>query len=145
MTKSAVPEGYHTLTPYFFVKDPEVFLAFLKAAFDGEVTECMRGEDGQVQHAEVRVGDSMLMLSPAKGEYPPMPASVYMYVADADTTYQRALDAGGVSLMEPADMFYGDRNAGVRDPLGNLWWMATRKENVPSDELARRAKTHMKH
>jgi len=68
-----------------------------------------------------------------------MPTVLYLYVDDTDATYQRALEAGATSLMEPADQFYGDRNAGVEDPTGNHWWIATHKEDVPPAELARRA------
>ena len=72
-----------------------------------------------------------------------MPASLYLYVDDTDATYGRALQAGGSSVMEPADQYYGDRNAGVRDSQGNVWWIATHIEDVPPEELARRAQEHM--
>jgi len=90
-------------------------------------------------HAEVMVGDSPIMLGEPMGQFQPMPASIYVYVPDTDACYQRAIKAGAASLMEPADQFYGDRNAGVRDPAGNVWWIGTHIEDVAPEEIARRA------
>ena len=87
---------------------------------------------------DARIYDSVVMISQARGEWKAMPACFYVYVKDTDAVYRSALRAGGVSLQEPADMFYGDRNAGVKDPLGNHWWLATHLEDVPPEELARR-------
>ena len=75
----------------------------------------------------------------ASGEWKPMPSTLYLYVPDADATYQRALEAGATSVQEPEDQFYGDRHGGVKDPSGNLWWVATHIEDVSSEEIARRA------
>jgi uncharacterized glyoxalase superfamily protein PhnB len=86
----------------------------------------------------------MVMMGEPGPEHPPMPAMLYLYVEDVDAVYRRALGAGAVSLMEPADMFYGDRNAGVKDQCGNQWWIATHKEDVSPEELARRAEQAMK-
>jgi PhnB protein len=94
-------------------------------------------------HAEVRIGDSILMMGEASEEFPPMPGSFYVYVEDTDAAYQRALDAGAETLMEPADQFYGDRNAGVWDSCGNSWWIATHIEDVPEEEIGRRARERM--
>jgi PhnB protein len=79
------------------------------------------------------------MLADASSTWKPMPGAIYVYVSDTDTTYQRALQAGGTSLMEPADQFHGDRMAGVQDPFGNVWWIATHNEDVLPDELQKRA------
>ena len=84
------------------------------------------------------------MLGEAGGQWQPMPASLYMYVTDTDAVYKSALRAGGTSVMEPANQFYGDRNAGVKDPCGNQWWIATRIENLSHQELERRAAAAMK-
>ena len=137
MTVKPIPDGYHTLTPYLFVEDVAGFLDFLGRAFGAEVTECLKTEEGAITHAEARIGDSMIMMSPGKGDFQPMPASFYLYVEDTDATYHSALEAGSVSVMEPADQFYGDRNAGVKDPAGNDWWIATHQEDLTSEELAR--------
>jgi uncharacterized glyoxalase superfamily protein PhnB len=100
--------------------------------------------DGTIMHAEVRIGDSPVMMGEARGEHKPMPGSIYLYVDDTDATYRRALQAGATSLMEPADQFYGDRSASVVDPVGNHWFIATHIEDVPPEELARRAEVFMK-
>lgn len=134
-----IPEGYHTVTPYLVVADVAAEIAFLAAAFGAREKHRMPGPDGSVMHAEVMIGDSPVMLGQARDEYPPRPATTYLYVEDVDATYRRALEAGATSLMEPADQFYGDRNGGVEDPQGNQWWIATHVEDVPPDELERRA------
>ncbi|HJV49485.1 MAG TPA: VOC family protein [Geothrix sp.] len=133
-----VPAGYHTVTPYLVVADGEGLMAFLRAAFGAvEVSRAVR-PDGSIANAEVRLGDSMVMVAQAKDPWVPMPAGFYLYVPDTDATYQAALAAGGVSLLEPADQFYGDRNAGVQDPWGNNWWIATHIEDVDEAEVQRR-------
>jgi PhnB protein len=96
----------------------------------------------KIGHAEMRVGDTIVMLadaSTAEGVSGPMPATVVAYVEDCDKVYQRALEAGATSLREPSDMFYGDRSAGVVDPFGNRWWFHTHVEDVSPEEAARRA------
>jgi len=140
----AVPEGYHTVTPYLVVEGVPRLIDFLKAAFDAVEIERVPGPDGKISHAEVRIGDSVVMMGEASGEWKPMPTMIYLYVSDADASYKRALDAGATSLMEPMDQFYGDRNGGVKDPCGNQWWVATRKENVSPEELRRRAEARAK-
>ncbi len=95
-------------------------------------------------HAQVKIGDSFVMMGEPMGEFQPMPASIYLYVEDTDATYQRALEAGATSIMEPADQFYGDRNAGVKDPFGNLWWIGTHIEDVSPEEIEKRAKAAMR-
>lgn len=135
-----VPEGYRTVTPYLAVVGAERLLDFLKRAFAAEETERVVRQDGTIGHAEVRVGDSVIMLTEVAGDLlKPTVSSLYMYVEDTDATYQRALDAGATSVMAPVDSYHGDRNAGVEDPFGNQWWIATRFEEVPADELQRRA------
>lgn len=140
MPVRAIPEGYHSITPYLTVTGAERLLDFLKKAFDAKETQPpMRRPDGSIGHAEVIIGDSKVMLAEAREPWKPMQSALYLYVPDADAVYRRALGSGGTSLMEPATMFYGDRNAGVTDPVGNFWWIATHVEDVPPDELERRA------
>ncbi len=135
------PDGYHTITPYLVVPGVAQLLEFLKQTFDAQVTECMTSPDGRVMHAEARIGDSVVMMSePRDGQ--PMTATLYLYVEDCDAVYQRALAAGAESVSPPADQFYGDRHAGVKDAFGNQWWMATRVEDVPLDEMKRRAEAY---
>lgn len=144
MAVKPIPDGYHTLTPYLTVRGVAKLIDFLKQAFDAQEVERMAQPDGTVRHAEVRIGDSIVMLGEAGGQWQPMPASLYMYVTDTDAVYKSALRAGGTSVMEPANQFYGDRNAGVKDPCGNQWWIATRIENLSHQELERRAAAAMK-
>ena len=144
MTVKPVPEGYHTLTPYLVVDDVERVIDFLKAAFDAVEKERIAGKDGRVGHAELLIGDSHVMLGGAQPQWPARSCMIYVYVPDTDATYARALAAGGTSVQEPADMFYGDRNAGVNDPAGNSWWIATHQEDLAPEELARRAEEHMR-
>jgi uncharacterized glyoxalase superfamily protein PhnB len=140
MAVKAIPDGYHAITPYLVVPGVAKLLDFLKEAFGAEETHPrMTRPDGTVMHAEVRIGDSRVMLGEASDRFPAMPGSLYLYVPDTDALYRRALAAGATSLMEPADQFYGDRNAGVKDPSGNAWWIATHKEDVSHEELVRRA------
>jgi PhnB protein len=144
MAVKPVPDGYHAVTPFLVVRGAAAFLEFLRKAFDAKVTECHRAEDGTVMHAEARIGDSMVMVGEEQPKSAATRSSLYLYVPDADSVYRSAVAAGAVSVMEPADQFYGDRNAGVTDAFGNQWWIATRVENVPPDEMARRAAEHAK-
>jgi PhnB protein len=133
-----VPPGYTTVTPYLVVPDGEGLLTFLSKAFGAEERGRTVRPDGSIANAEVRVGDARLMLAQAREPWKPMPAGFYLYVPDTDAVYRAALAAGGTSLMEPADQFYGDRNAGVQDPWGNNWWIATHIEDVDEAEIQRR-------
>lgn len=137
MTVKPIPEGFHSVTPYLLVEDGAKLIAFLEQAFGAEQFERMENPDGTVRHAQVKIGDSFVMLGAPLGD--PMPASLYLYVPDCDATYERALAAGATTLMEPEDQFYGDRGAGVTDPCGNLWWIGTHIEDVSHEELERRA------
>ncbi|HND19523.1 MAG TPA: VOC family protein [Acidobacteriota bacterium] len=139
-----IPDGYHTVTPYLVVENAEKLLEFLTSAFDARVTFASRHSDGAVGHAEVKIGDSMIMIGQAGPQSQPMPSMLYLYVPDTDAVYAQALKAGGVSIMEPANQFYGDRNAGVKDHFGNQWWIATHVEDVSPEELEHRAKAHGK-
>ncbi|HYC76140.1 MAG TPA: VOC family protein [Planctomycetota bacterium] len=139
MTVKPVPDGYRTLTPCLVVDGVARFLDFLQKAFDAVVVERVDGDGGKVRHAEVRIGDSMLMMGDAMPQWPAAPGSLYMYVPDCDAVFRRAVDAGATVLVPPTNHFYGDRNGGVKDPFGNTWWIATHVEDVPKDELLRRA------
>ena len=131
------PEGYHTVTPYLVVEDVERLITFLKEAFDAEESERVPSPDGTTRHAEVRIGDSVVMMGTARGK-PSMPGMLYVYTEDIDTAYSRALKAGGESIAQPENQFYGDRSAGVKDSQGNIWYIATRVENLSEDELRER-------
>jgi len=143
MASKPLPYGLQTVTPYLIVKNAQALLDFVTKVFDAKQRELFQDPDGRIGHAEVTLGDSVIMLSDKPPHLDAMPASLYVYVDDTDARYKRALGAGAVSVMEPADQFYGDRNAGVIDPTGNLWWIATHVEDVSQEELARRAKAKM--
>jgi PhnB protein len=137
MAVKPIPEGYHTVTPFVSVKGAAKLIDFLKQAFGAQEIMRMPGPNGQVIHAELTIGNSRLMVDdPRQGE--PTRSSFYLYVDDADATYQRALKAGAASVREPTDEFYGDRAAIVRDAFGNTWSVATHKEDVSPQEMSRR-------
>ncbi|MBI5849666.1 MAG: VOC family protein [Planctomycetes bacterium] len=138
MTARPVPQGFHTVTPYLLVTSARRMLDFAKRAFDAAELECHAAPDGTVMHALARIGNSMVMIGTARDRWPAMPAMLYLYVPDCDAWYRRGLSAGGTSIQPPADQFYGDRVAALSDPLGNQWWIATRKEDLAPDEIARR-------
>jgi PhnB protein len=145
MSVRPIPEGFHTITPYLAVTGVDKLLEFLKAAFGAEESHPpMRRPDGTIMHAQVRIGDSRVMLGEPRPPWGAMPASMYVYVADCDATFRRAIQAGGVSIAEPITQFYGDRHGGVKDPSGNLWWIATHVEDVSSEELERRSQAALK-
>jgi uncharacterized glyoxalase superfamily protein PhnB len=144
MPVKPIPDGYRTVTPYLVVPGVARLIEFLKQSFDAEEIHRFPGPGGRVMHAEVRIGDSIVMMGEPSGEVQPIPAMLHLYVPDADAAYHRALKAGATSVREPADQFYGDRSAGVRDPCGNQWWVATHIEDVSPEEMQRRSAAQMK-
>ena len=139
MTVQPIPEGYHTVTPYLIVSGVPQLIDFVKEAFGAEELVRMAQGDGTIGHAEVKIGTSRVMMGEASGNFKPMPAMLHLYVEDTDAVYQSALQAGATSIMEPADQFYGDRMGAVQDAFGNQWWIATHVEDVPPEEIAKRA------
>jgi PhnB protein len=140
-----IPEDYHTVTPYLVVEGADKLIDFMKQAFGAKETERMSMPDGSIGHAEVRIGDSVIMMGDARENmWKAMPTSIYLYVEDCDAVYKRALEAGATTLMEPKDQFYGDRSGGVRDPVGNYWFIATHKEDLTKQELDKRAQDYIK-
>lgn len=125
-----IPEGFHTVTPYFIVEDAEVFIDFLVDALGG--TEVGRTEmEGKIANAQVRIGDSTVMLGESHENAPPTRGSYYVYVENADASMKQALAAGGELIMNATDMSYGDRQGGVIDPCGNTWWISQRLVDGP--------------
>ena len=125
MAVKPIPEGFRTVTPYLLVADAARLIEFLKQAFDAKEIHRSAMPDGTVMHAQVQIGDSMVMMGEARDEWKPMPSMLYLYVEDVDALYQRVLQAGGTSVQEVTDAPYGDRVGGVQDPTGNQWWIAT--------------------
>ncbi len=144
MAVKPIPEGYHTVTPYMTVPDLLRMLDFAKAAFGAHVYEAIADDTGTVRHAEMQIGDSRVMVGQARAEHPANQSRLYLYVENTDEVYARAIAAGAKSIMEPSDQFYGDRNAGIEDPQGNQWWIATHVEDVSPAEMERRAREQFK-
>src|SRR5262245_16638572 len=120
-----IAEGLHTVTLYLHPIGAERLMGFLESAFGSVEVGRHQDPDGMILHAKMRIGDSVIELGESRGPSTPMPTAVYLYVEDVDELYERALQAGGVSVLPPADQPYGDRNAWVKDPFGNIWYLAT--------------------
>jgi PhnB protein len=138
MAVNPIPEGYHTVTPYLVVEGAAGLLDFLKQAFDAKEVFRMAGPNGTVAHAEVKIGNSMIMVGDAGAEHPATPGVICLYVENVDEVYQRAVAAGATSIKEVANQFYGDRSGGVKDPSGMQWWISTHIEDVAPEEMERR-------
>ena len=148
MSVKPIPEGYHSITPYLIIKGAGEAIDFYKKAFGA--TELFRfpAPDGKVGHAEIKIGDSPIMLA---DEYPDMgykgpqslggsPVSLMIYVEDVDSVFNRAVDAGATVKEAVTDKFYGDRIGSLVDPFGHVWHVSTHKEDVSMEEMERRAK-----
>jgi uncharacterized glyoxalase superfamily protein PhnB len=152
MSVQPIPKGYHTLTPYLTVRDAVRAIQFYKDAFGAEEIGVMKGPDGKVMHAEVRIGDSLVMLadeSPQFGALSPLSIGgsgmgLHVYVEDVDSAFDRAIKAGGTVEMPVTDMFWGDRYGKLTDPFGHKWSIATRKRNMTSEEIEEGQKEFMK-
>lgn len=130
MKVKPVPEGYHTVTPYLAIHGAAKVIEFLKQAFDAIEIERHSMPDGTIMNAEVKIGDSMVMVGEKPKDQQGFPAMLYLYVEDVDTVFKKAVKAGAKVVREVADQSYGDRSGGVEDSAGNQWWIATRKENL---------------
>ena len=151
MAVKPIPEGYHTVTPYLAVDDAARAIEYYKKAFGAKERVRMHAPDGKIGHAELEIGDALVMLSdpfpqcaagPSK-ELGGTSVSVYMYVEDVDATVKQAVDAGATVTMEVEDQFWGDRFGTVSDPFGHVWSIATHVEDVPPEEMGERAKAAM--
>jgi uncharacterized glyoxalase superfamily protein PhnB len=127
-----IPPGFTTVFPYIFAKNAAAYLAFLEAGLGGEISAVIKSADGAVRNAQVRFSDTTIMISE---ETPPslsgMRSTFYLYVENADTAMSRALAAGGVVQSPVNDQVYGERQGGVRDPVGNIWWLSQRQAPGP--------------
>lgn len=151
MAVKPIPEGYHSVTPYLIVDDAARALDFYKNAFGAVETMRLPAPGGRIGHAEMKIGDSTVMLA---DEYPAMgarsaktiggsPISLMIYVPDVDKLVAQAIGAGGTLVRPLANQFYGDRTGGIDDPFGIHWYLATHVEDVPPEELKRRAEKAM--
>jgi PhnB protein len=133
-----IPKGYHTVTASLIQEDANRTIEFCKKAFGAKLRMKMQAPGGKIAHAEIELGDSVVMLTDSMQE-PAQPAQLFLYVEDVDRTYAKALKAGATSVMPPQDMFWGDRFARVSDPSGNGWGIATHIEDVDAREMKKRA------
>lgn len=143
-----IPDGYHTATPYLIVQGAAQALDYYKRAFGAIETMRLPGpSEGTVGHAEIRIGDSMLMIAdefPEMGARGPMalggsPISIVLYVEDVDAVFRQAIAAGGTEVRAVKDQFYGDRSGAVTDPFGHTWYISTHKEDLSIEEIRKRA------
>jgi PhnB protein len=145
-TVKAIPAGHRTVTPYLAIKNAAKALEFYKKAFGATETYKLMMPDGRLGHAEIRLGDSMIMLSDEFPEYGGKapdtlggsPVSIHLYVEDVDAFFKKALAAGAKERKPVMDQFYGDRSGQLEDPFGHLWWVATHKEDIAQEELQNR-------
>ncbi len=141
MSVKQIPDGFHALTPYLVAQDAAAAIEFYKQAFGATETMCLPGPDGKVMHAELRVGDSPFMLGEACPEMgapapkEPCPMTLYLYVADCDATFARAIAAGAKEERPLTDMFYGDRCGSLLDPFGYRWAVATHQKDMSPEEI----------
>ena len=144
---SPIPRGYHTVTPYLAVRNAAQALDFYKRAFGAEEVMRMNGPQGTVSHAEIKIGDSIVMIAEeaaSSGLRSPQSlggstASVFLYLNDVDATFKQAVSAGAKSQQPVTDMFWGDRYGRLTDPYGHLWSLATHIEDVAPEEMQKRA------
>jgi PhnB protein len=151
MATQPIPEGYHTLTTYLTMDNAAEAIDYYKDVFGAKERIRMEAPDGKIGHAELEIGDSLLMLSdafPGATSRPPTElggttAGAFMYVEDVDGVVKRAVESGATITMEIADQFWGDRFGSITDPFGHSWSIATHVEDVPPEEMAERAKAAM--
>ena len=151
MTTQPIPEGYRTLTTYLTIENAAEAIDYYKDVFGAKERIRMEAPDGKIGHAELEIGDSLLMLSdafPGATSRPPTElggttAGAFMYVEDVDSVVKRAVESGATITMEIADQFWGDRFGSITDPFGHSWSIATHVEDVPPEEMAERAKAAM--
>jgi uncharacterized glyoxalase superfamily protein PhnB len=145
MPAKPIPDGYHSVTPYLTVRGAGKVIEFLKQAFGAKLShEPIKRPDGSIMHAQVMIGDSRIMIAEENEMARATISTLYLYVPNVDSVYQQAVKAGGAKVMEPMDMFYGDRSGGVKDPSGNSWFIATHKEDVGAQDLQKRAEEFYK-
>lgn len=133
-----IPEGYTTVTPWIIGPDTDGLMDWLTRAFGAEELSRLTGEDGRIGHAEMRIGNAIVMMFDARPDWPPTPAFLRLYVDDAEAVHAQAVAAGGTSVTEVTHLFFGDNVGRVRDPFGNLYWIQTHVEDLTEAELMER-------
>jgi len=135
MAVKPIPDGYQSVIPYLVVDNASELIDFLQQAFAAKLLSCAKGKDDKIMNAELKIADSVVMVADTRDSVAVSTSTIYFYVTDTDAVYQSALTAGATSIMEPRDQFYGDRNAGISDPCGNQWWIATHIKDVSEQEI----------
>lgn len=133
-----IPAGFHSVTPYLLVPDVSKLMDFLTKALGATEHYKMPGANGRIMHAEMQIGDSIVMMGQPQNDADLRRAMLYVYVPDVDATYRQCLAAGAESVREVKDQFYGDRSGAIRDPFGNDWHIGTHVEDVSPEEMNRR-------
>ena len=147
MTVKPIPEGYHTATPYLSISGAKDAIEFYKLAFGATEVFRLNTPTGDIAHAEIKIGDSLIMLSePSEASPLPSPDSLggsaiamYLYVEDVDAMFEQAIDAGALDIKSVEDKFYGDRMGTLKDPFGHIWFISTHKEDLTPEEIQHRA------
>lgn len=134
----AAPEGYTTVAPWVVTDDTGAFLDFVTEAFDGTELARVATEDGSIGHAEIRLGDTVVLAFDRRPEWPVMPSLLRVFLPDADEAFARAVAAGGRVVTELSDNAFGQRGGRIEDPFGNIWWVVSCVEKVTEDEMWRR-------
>jgi PhnB protein len=133
-----IPEGSTTVMPWIISRDTARLIDFLKQAFGAQELTRLQNEDGTIAHAEVKIGNSIVGGFDAREGWPNTPCFLRLYIEDADAVYQQALSAGAIAVTEMTNLSWGDRGGRVLDPLGNIWWIQSRVEQVAQEEVTRR-------
>jgi len=136
--KGATPKGYNSVSPYLVVDDVDKELEFIETVFAAEIREQQRNAEGKVSHGEARLGESIIMVRRASKELPAAAGSLHVWVEDVEATFRSALEHGAESVFAPQDRAYGNREAGIRDPQGNIWWIANAVRKLSSREIERK-------
>jgi len=147
---SPIPEGYRTVTPYLIIRDAARAIEFYVKAFGAKEVMRMPMPDGKLAHAEIQIGDSMIMIADENLEWGARspetlsgtPVGIFLYVPDVDATFKQAVDAGATPTMPPSDMFWGDRYGKVKDPFGHEWSVGTHIEDVSPEEMGKRQEAY---
>jgi uncharacterized glyoxalase superfamily protein PhnB len=133
-----LPTGYTTVAPWIVTDDTGALLDFIATAFDGTELSRVQTEDGMIGHAEIRVGDTVLLAFDRRPDWPVMPSLLRVFVPDPDAAFERAVAAGGRVVTGLANSAWGDRGGRIRDPFGNIWWVVSHVEDVPEEQMWQR-------
>lgn len=132
---NSAPTGYTSVAPWVVTEDTGAFLDFVTTAFEGKELDRVMTEDGAIGHAEIKIGDTIVLAFDRAPEWPVMPSLLRVWVPDADAAFERAIAAGARVVTEIADSAFGQRGGRIRDPFGNVWWVMTHVEDVPEDVM----------